>query len=369
MIGDGPQSDSKFTEVSRLMGLSEIQNFYSRFPRFEVEIVNLQYEHHIERDGIYVATVNLQGDPKGGVEFDISNNSMFSELDAAGKKYYGAYYDIEETNGHHHAGKHEYMIARSPVAADVFINIPKLKTHKKCGLTVNLKSLVGINANKNWLPHYAIGSPHDNGDQFPTHTGKTRLENGVVLWAKKILKKERPGFQFVARKTKKLAYKIFGGTEQVVRSGNWHGNDTVWRMCLDLNRILMYGAPDGTLDPSRKRKRFLSLVDGIAAMEGDGPVSGTRKEAGLIIAGDDAVAVDAACARLMGFDYQRIPIIMRAFEPHAMPLTDLDYDHIELVSNLRDLCGLLRNFPEEHSLHFKPHFGWVGHIEVETKPK
>ncbi len=40
-------------------------------------------------------------------------------------------------------------MSKSPLVADVFINLPKLKTHKKCGLTVNLKSLVGINANKN----------------------------------------------------------------------------------------------------------------------------------------------------------------------------------------------------------------------------
>ena len=62
------------------------------------------------------------------------------------------------------------MISRTALQSDVFINLPKLKTHKKVGVTLNLKNLVGINGNKNWLPHYAIGSPEENGDQFPSKT-------------------------------------------------------------------------------------------------------------------------------------------------------------------------------------------------------
>ena len=34
----------------------------------------------------------------------------------------------------------------------VLINIPKLKTHKKVGLTVALKNLVGTTPRTNWLP-------------------------------------------------------------------------------------------------------------------------------------------------------------------------------------------------------------------------
>jgi hypothetical protein len=43
--------------------------------------------------------------------------------------------------------------------------------------------------------------------------------------------------------------KILGETGKVIRSGNWHGNDTIWRMILDLNKILLYGNPDGTMRP------------------------------------------------------------------------------------------------------------------------
>jgi len=45
----------------------------------------------------------------------------------------------------------------------------------------------------------------------------------------------------------------------------------------------------------------LTLVDGVVAMEGDGPSHGTPKPVGLLVAGRDPVAVDAVLARAMGF--------------------------------------------------------------------
>ena len=92
----------------------------------------------------------------------------------------------------------------------MFINLPELeKTHEKCGLTVNLKSLVGINADKNWLPHYAIGSPRDRGDQFRDGDWRQKFENAVVLPAKRALITGNPLFQHFARRTKKVGYGVF----------------------------------------------------------------------------------------------------------------------------------------------------------------
>ncbi|HUB34991.1 MAG TPA: DUF362 domain-containing protein [Bryobacteraceae bacterium] len=48
--------------------------------------------------------------------------------------------------------------------------------------------------------------------------------------------------------------------------------------------------------------RQFALVDGILAMEGNGPVQGKPKPAGLLVAGSDPVAVDATCCRLMRID-------------------------------------------------------------------
>jgi uncharacterized protein (DUF362 family) len=42
-----------------------------------------------------------------------------------------------------------------------------------------------------------------------------------------------------------------------------------------------------------------AIVDGVVGMEGDGPIQGVPKSAGVLVAGEDPVAVDATCCRIM----------------------------------------------------------------------
>ena len=55
--------------------------------------------------------------------------------------------------------------------------------------------------------------------------------------------------------------------------------------------------------------RQFCLVDGIVGMEGNGPIQGTRKLAGVLIAGRDPVAVDATACRVMGLDPAKLSYI------------------------------------------------------------
>jgi uncharacterized protein (DUF362 family) len=59
-------------------------------------------------------------------------------------------------------------------------------------------------------------------------------------------------------------------------------------------------------DLNKVRLPDICLVDGIIAMEGAGPVSGIPNPLGLLIIGNDAVAVDHACTRIMGFNPNKI---------------------------------------------------------------
>jgi len=52
--------------------------------------------------------------------------------------------------------------------------------------------------------------------------------------------------------------------------------------------------------------RHFAIVDGIVGMEGNGPIQGTAKHAGVLVAGRDPVAVDATCCRIMRIDPMRI---------------------------------------------------------------
>jgi uncharacterized protein (DUF362 family) len=49
-----------------------------------------------------------------------------------------------------------------------------------------------------------------------------------------------------------------------------------------------------------------AIVDGIVGMEGNGPIQGTPKHAGVLVAGKDPVAVDATCCRIMRIDPRQI---------------------------------------------------------------
>jgi uncharacterized protein (DUF362 family)/Pyruvate/2-oxoacid:ferredoxin oxidoreductase delta subunit len=58
----------------------------------------------------------------------------------------------------------------------------------------------------------------------------------------------------------------------------------------------------------------LSVLDGVVAMEGDGPSGGRPRHVGAILAGEDAVAVDAVAAGMMGFAEGTVPTLRIAAE-------------------------------------------------------
>jgi len=49
-----------------------------------------------------------------------------------------------------------------------------------------------------------------------------------------------------------------------------------------------------------------AIVDGVEGMEGNGPIQGTPKHAGVLVAGDHLPSVDATCCRIMGIDPAKI---------------------------------------------------------------
>jgi hypothetical protein len=131
---------------------------------------------------------------------------------------------------------------------------------------------------------------------------------------------------------------------------------------LDLNRALRYGDGVGILHDEPQR-RYFSVVDGIIAGEGNGPMGSDPRPEGLIVAGLDPLAVDLVCARIMGFDYRRIPVLSNALNPHPHSLNSVQYSKIRCYSNVNDYDRRLSQI-EGPCLGFRPHFGWIGHVAV-----
>jgi uncharacterized protein (DUF362 family) len=66
------------------------------------------------------------------------------------------------------------------------------------------------------------------------------------------------------------------------------------------------GINESVADLHRVFPRKFAIVDGITGMEGNGPIQGRAKFAGVIVAGADPAAVDATCCRVMGIDPAKV---------------------------------------------------------------
>ncbi|MBI3670393.1 MAG: DUF362 domain-containing protein [Acidobacteria bacterium] len=72
------------------------------------------------------------------------------------------------------------------------------------------------------------------------------------------------------------------------------------------------GITRALLDINSTVRPHFAIVDGIVGMEGNGPIQGMAKPCGVLVLGDDPVAVDATCARMMGLAPERIEHIAQA---------------------------------------------------------
>jgi uncharacterized protein (DUF362 family) len=360
---DAPQTDSSFAKLAQYSGLSSmISRQQANWPSLKIELLDLRPEEWTAVDGVTVASTQLPGDPLGSTEVKLNAASEFVGFHGLGKLY-GASYDMAETNRHHEGETHEYMLSRTPMDADVLINIPKLKTHKKVGATIALKNLVGINANKNWLPHHTEGTPESGGDQFPKATAKAKLEHSLMGRAKRLLK----GNHLLSRlfiPMKKLGRLVFGDTQKVVRSGNWHGNDTCWRMCADLNKCLFHF--DGAGQPRRAPLRYLAVVDGIVGGDGKGPMAPDPKPCGVIVAGANPLAVDCVGAALMGFDFRKLALLRQPYQFTHLPFALFKPEDVTVVSNKPEWTKRMVDFRKTDGFSFRPHFGWTGAVEMDS---
>ncbi len=140
----------------------------------------------------------------------------------------------------------ELYLPETVLDADLFVSMPKLKTHHWAGATLSMKNLFGI------VPGAVYGWPKN-----PLH---------------------------------------------------WAGIDG---SIIDINAAL-------------SGRRF-NIIDGIVGMEGNGPIQGVAKQVGVLVFGEDPVAVDATGARLMSID----PWKLRYLEATDAFLGNVGEDRIE----------------------------------------
>lgn len=274
IIGDNPSIDADFNELMEFTEIKKIKDKYN----VPVSILDLRplVCDDLKNYGKKNLMVSQYGDPKGTVEVNLGKDSLLYGLDPT--RFRGVFDERDETVASHTGDTQLYTFAKSLYDADVYISIPKLKTHQKVGATLNLKGLVGSISNKNQLVHWQVGYPEIHGDEYPN----------------------------------KEAYEA-GQKAKVKHRGAWPGNDTIWRMVGDLYKGL-----------KMKERRYFTVIDGIVAGEGQGPFCPTSKNANTLIAGEDLLATDVAAVRYMGLNPQKIKYLNYFLEAK--------YDNVSLES-------------------------------------
>lgn len=364
---DAPHTYASFESILKRGDLlPALEAVRAKWPRLRIELLDLRREIWIRKEEVVVERRPNPDDPRGYVRVDLGRASFLFRHRGEGS-YYGADYDAGVVNEHHRGEKQEYLLSGTAMACHLFVNVPKLKTHKKTGITCCLKNLVGINGDKNWLPHHTERGPAWVGDEYPVDGWPTLLERALKKPGRR-LALSMPGVgTWIFRKMRIAGKVVLGDSETVVRNGNWHGNDTCWRMALDLNRALLYANLDGSWRDKPDAKPYLAIVDGIVGGEGNGPLCPDPVSSSVLLGGTDPAAVDAAACRLMGFDPWSLPLVRHAFAEGDRPISAVRPDDVRVWDERAGREVSLAELEPSVPGGFQPHFGWEAKADLRAK--
>ena len=323
-ICDVPLQGARWDVMMERGGYNELVGFY-KDRGIQIQLLDLRREIAImNEDNVIVDRIKAERDPLGYVAVDLGRSSALQEVIDLNDKFRITDYGRNTVQKHHNHERNEYLLPRTVLSADLFINIPKLKTHRKSGLTCAMKNLIGINGDKSWIAHHRAGPQSRGGDEFE----RFDLKQYTTWHTWNFLKLHRSTIP-VAVALKKTYYKFFTGGQTIeelklkgdfddLMEGSWHGNDTIWRCIADLNHVIFHARPDGSIADEPQR-RYLAVVDGIIAGEGEGPMQNTPKPVGIVFAGSNPLAIDRTAAHVMGFDPAAIPSIAKAAQLKQFP--------------------------------------------------
>ena len=113
--------------------------------------------------------------------------------------------------------------------------------------------------------------------------------------------------------------------------GSWHGNQTISKTILGLNKILFYADKSGVMQDKRQRK-YLIVADMVISGEKEGPVMPSPKEVGIIAVGENPFDFDRVIAGLMGADINRIQTLNQ-FADYRSEYGITDFKETLILSN------------------------------------
>lgn len=353
IIGDAPVQGCNFELLMQQTGIyGMVERFAGR--GIPIQIKDFRLTQKSPQGWQVGARTNRKEDEY--VLFNLGRESFLNPVSEFNPQFRVTMYNPDALSETHSLNNHQYLIARELLDADLVVNLPKLKTHKKAGITGALKNMVGANGHKSFLPHHRKGSFDQGGDCY----SKKNFWRG---WIEEALDRANGAEASLIRS---LTGHMAGAMLRVGKAmdpsmdveGSWAGNDTVWRMVLDLQRLLNCGTVSGTLQRQPQR-RIMNLTDAIVIGQGEGPLAPEPLELGLMTMGLDAGTCDRVHAALMGLDENLIPLTRQAHHVHSPSKKQalrIESRHGQLA-----LDEVVRQFGTKVRMPS----GWQSHCELE----
>lgn len=358
IIGDAPMRNSSWQAIMEATQIESLIQFYTE-KGYDVKLVDFRKNLVINNEEqVYEKTIpNPTRKKEDYIEVDIKENSMLCEIIESREKFEMGGVKTGTIKNYHNSESNTYLIPREVLEADVFINVPKMKTHRMAGLTCAMKNLIGVNGEKERIAHYRRGVKNEKSDEFEKFSLRIYLRERVWTklkaiekpWSRKIMTWGKRLVEKYVWKGKTFEETYALNPPKLYREGGWHGNDTLWRCAVDINRILLYADKNGIMQNEVQRK-YLCITDAVVAGEGEGPLASTPKEVGIIFGGTNPVMVDYTAASIMNFDYTLLPMINSTFKEHKYPLINKTPEEIVCGSNVSE---------EECTFDFVPTSGWT----------
>jgi len=367
-LTDLPIQTADFSIISKKTGLNQVIEFIrdKTGGQGTIELVDLRdYQLMIDSSGAILGRKEQPGDALGYVLVDLGQDSNIMPLEKYMHLFRALDYKKDITVQRHSNGVHQYILSRTILNSDFLINVPKLKVHRKTGVTLSLKNMVGTIGDKSCLPHYREGGPDSGGDEHPVSSVINTLRGRYSFPLRRLGKVPWRLIRSPGRALLRLNRVLHQDQHLInVTGGDWHGNDTIWRMVHDINCIIFHSDGQGSLYDD-VRRNYLTVVDGIIGGEGEGPLSPSPVASGVIVAGTDPLAVDICCTQLMGLDWRKIPLYAK-YNPgqrYAFSRFDGDPDRIDVVMSENGAVAK-RSLDDVKPIKlFEPTPGWKNRIE------
>jgi uncharacterized protein (DUF362 family)/Pyruvate/2-oxoacid:ferredoxin oxidoreductase delta subunit len=184
------------------------------------------------------------------------------------------------------------IIADSPGSGIIYNEKNLRKAYAACGLD-RMADELGITLNVNTGSQYV---PFPGGrimKRFPILTPAIEADAIVV-----VSKAKTHMWTYMTGAAKNL-FGLIPGLEKPAFHARFQDNETFGAMIVDLNELM---------------KPRLQIMDAVVGMEGNGPMNGTPRHIGALLASGDSTALDVVLARILSLDPHRIPTIAAAID-------------------------------------------------------